>query len=288
MLSQVWGSIRERLTAPPLALKVHAALVLAAGVLVSTADVRGWAWTRIAILAIVLWPLLRGSRLVWWVQLIALLSALWSLYSVYRQTIEALPGLSTFVDERALLIAGLLLGAAVTTLLLPQTRKYAREEPGTLRNALAFGFAALILASFPASALGIDAGIPHWRSLDYARRGTFLGADPRGPVAFYGDREGELLCLITIEPHSTGRSCSGSGGFRKPGVSRSEDLLEGLIPKSVTSVEVLSSSGRREAVVIHPDRFPANVYYLIDPPAFGTGIRIRGYDAAGEVVFDTP
>jgi hypothetical protein len=184
-----------------------------------------------------------------------------------------------------LLTAGLLLGGALVTLLLPQTRGFAREEPGRLRNALAFGFAALMVASFPASALAIDSGIPHSRSLVDARRGTFLGADPRGPVAFYGGRDGDMLCLITIEPHSTGSSCGG-GSLRRPGISRSEDLLEGLMPESVTRVEVLSSGGRREAEVIQPERFPANVYYLIDPPAFGSSIRILGYDAAGDLVFD--
>jgi hypothetical protein len=285
LAARLWETITTRLAAPPLALKIHALLVLAAAFLV-TDPREPWWWARAAVVLILLWPLLRGSRFVWWVQIVGLTFALLGAVTSYRQVIDGLPGMSVFVDVTTFVALTAAIALAWGLLLLPDVRGYCSTDP-VRRNAFVFALGVSILSSFPAAALGVTARLPSRGMLEDTSGAVFVGSDERGPVAFYVGERGGRVCLVVLQPQSSSRSCvSGAPRVGYPTPVQAGDVLVDVVPKTVDRVEVTMVDGtRRAARTIHSERVSVDLYYLLEAPRNQIE-SVTGYDAAGDVVYE--
>lgn len=269
---------------PPRALQAHALLVLVASFVYAHGQPGYW-WSGPVLVALVLWPLLRGSRFAWWVGIIAISASVVGLASAWAEVSDPTSGASVFLAPTTVIAVGTMLVAAWLLLTLPRVREFCGQVAGP-SNAVGFGLGVLLISQLSAMAFSPEARLPTTRMYEDTSKGKFVGADEEHRIAFYVDREPGMVCLVTIEPQSASRSCERRSDLARPDLSRSDDLIAQLIAEDVARVEVIGESGTvQEAEMIAAGRVPAKVFYVTDPPPLDERVQIRGYDAAGEELF---
>lgn len=217
----------NRFTNAPLALKVHASLVLLAAILVWDRH-RPGSWAGIALVAIVLWPLLNGSHLVWWVEVVAVAYALATVLGVRRELATSPVELSPFVDAPLLAVLAAILGAALLLLFLPSVRSY-RVRDRKLRS-LGSVVGVVLISAFPASALGVNARIPSTAIALPAWGGTLIGENPARGIAFYAVERGHDVCLVAVATHGGVAGCHGRTVLER----RAEAVPDACVPYHIT------------------------------------------------------
>lgn len=282
MAARLWGTIITRLTAPPLALKVHAALVLTASFIVRDSG-RGGSWFGPVAVVVLLWPLLRGSRFVWWVQLLGLGIVLVAAGGAYGKIVDGPPGFDVFVDLPTYVAATTAVGAAWLLLLLPSVRRYCSEHPR--RSAFVFVIGVYLLASFPAMAVGLDSRVPSPLQVEQTQGAVFVGGAGDAPIAFYVADRRHRTCLVALAPGSTVRGCAHERRLlRYPLHLHVRDVLAGVVPRTAERVKAGTESGARWAQMIVDERVGVNVFFLLDAPEHEV-LLIVGYDASGAEIF---
>ena len=201
----------NRLTTAPLALKAHALLVLLAAFMVWDRH-RPSSWVGIVFVAIVLWPLLRGSRLIWWVQVVAIVAALGSAYETQTHVSRAGIDLSTFVDAELLGALAVVLAVAGVLLFLPSVRSNLDRDPRLGRVGLVVGV--VVIASFPTMGLAVENRLPSTYQLEEIAGGTFLGNDPARGIAYYATRRHAETCLVAVATHMHRPECHDADSLR--------------------------------------------------------------------------
>ena len=281
MLTRVVGTIIERLTAPPLALKVHGALLLVVSLILADTGRGAW-WFGPVSVAILLWPLLRGSRFVWWVHVLGLGFVLAGAGGAYDKVVHGPPGFDVFLDLPTYVAATVSIGIAWLLLFVPSVRAFCNEYPR--RNAFIFAVGVYLLASVPAIALGLDSRVPSpWR-VEETRGAIFVGSAEQGPVAFYVADRRQRVCLIGLAATYTSRSCMHKSHLlRYPSQMHVDDVLAGVVPREVERVEVVTDSGAHAVEMIEDERVSVDVYFVVDTP-FGEIRRVVGYDRSGAEV----
>ena len=274
--------IDTRLTAPPVALGIHAVLVLtAAAVLADTS--RPWWWAGPVAVVILLWPLLRGSRLLWWVQLVGLGFVVAGALTAYRTVVDGPPGYSVFIRPPEYIFVTAALVAAWLLLLLPAVRAYCRADP-VRRNAIVFALVVWLVSGLPSLAFSVR--LPSDDILERTPGAVFVGGDPREPVAFYVGERDSRICLVALAPRSSSRSCTKGPGhlLENPAPIHLGDALVDVVPKEIERVEVVMPSETRVATILEPDALDVSVYYLLDAPSYEIE-RVVGYDVDGTVIY---
>jgi hypothetical protein len=278
MLARLLGTIIERFSAPPLALKVHGALMFAASLVLADTGRGGW-WFGPASVAILLWPLLRGSRFVWWVHLLGLGFVLAGAGGAYGKVVHGPPGFDVFLDLPTYVATTLAIGTAWLLLFVPSVRAFCNEYPR--RNAFIFAVGVYLLASVPAIALGLDSRVPSPWKVDETRGAIFVGSAEQGPVALYVADRRDRVCLIGLAPSHTSRSCTAKSHLlRNPSSLHVDDVLAGVVPREVERVEVVTDSGAHAVEMIEDERVEVDVYLVVDTP-FEEIRRVVGYDRSG-------
>ncbi len=281
MGTRLWRTIITRLTAPPLALKVHAGLVLAAAFILADTN-RPWWWATVAIVAILLWPLLRGSRFVWWVHLVGIGFVLFGALRAYFMVLDGPPGYEVFIGLRFVVVVTALVPAWLL-LLHPAVRAYCRTDP-VRRNAVVFALGVWLLSGFPSLAFGVH--VPSDDVLERTPGAVFVGGDRRGPVAFYVSERGSRICLVALAPMSTSRSCiKGSDQLLEyPSPVHAADALVDVVPEEIERVEIVMPSETRVATLLESRALDLDVYYVLDAP-WREIVRVVGYDADGKAIY---
>lgn len=201
----------NRLTTAPLALKAHALLVLLAAFMVWDRH-RPYSWVGIVLVAIVLWPLLRGSRLIWWVQVAAVVVALGRVYETQTHVSGIGVDLSTFVDGELLGALAVVLAVAGVLLFLPSVRSDLDRDPRLGRIGLVVGV--VLIASFPTMGLAVDNRLPSTYQLGEIAGGTFLGSDPAHGIAYFATRRQTETCLVAVATHMHRPECHDADSLR--------------------------------------------------------------------------
>jgi hypothetical protein len=281
MAARLWDTIVARLSAPPLALKIHAALVAAAAVAIVDPERSGW-WAGPAFVVIVLWPLLRGSRLVWWVQVVAVFSAAAQALDARDRVRHGSDGLGVFFDESTLLLLAATLTLAWVLLLLPSVRRYCRDDPRAPRGSIWLAVAVLTLTGFPTMALGVDSWMP---AAQNATRGVFVGGNREHRVAFYVEERSGEVCWSILWIDGATNSCTGKKQLaRYPYPFAAQGFVADVVPDRVVAVDVTFRSGTRKATVIDSALVRTNVYYVAGMPSH-EWLRAVGYDRFGTEVY---
>jgi hypothetical protein len=262
----------------PLALKLHALLVLGAALVAPDHDAGGW-WAGVVFVGLTVSWVLLGSRFGWWVQAVALAGALTGILGVWWSYGDGTRSLRVFVPPVTLTALTLMLVGAAALLLLPGTRAFCSNRSDGPRSSAGIAFGALFMAWFPAVGLSVESRLPSDGEAQRTSDLEFVGHDDGAPTAFYLGRSDGDHCLLALEPRATSRSCQ-----RRLGLDYLEmhtgHLVAWALPKRVAGVTVVYPGGAtREARLLNASD-QANVFYTTESPHEARGI--RAYDASGE------
>ncbi|HYO61689.1 MAG TPA: hypothetical protein VEU29_07305 [Actinomycetota bacterium] len=280
-MSRLAEILRARVMGSPLALRAHALLVLATATMLG-----GGEWPRafyIFVVVIVMWGLLGGERVAWWIELSGVAFALAGLWGAWQRVI-GIEGLSAFVSPTVIALSGALLFAAGVLLLTPVVRRHCDVTPRAPLGAVGLALAAVFVGPFQAMALGVEGRLPTRSNSLTTPNLVHVGTDPGAPSVFYVGGHSRDVCIVVLEPRSSSRSChSRNLDLEHVDGVRTEHVQAWALPGTVARVDVVYDEGvRREAESLFRPGAKARVFYT--SIALDEVRGIEAYDASGDRV----